>query len=162
MPLDLEKVHVFKVIAGTETLVSTNPYRRFERRVGEKRTDPVSIFIVQGGVWYDLGGHELPVGTIPDWVWDECRAMTVYDRAMYRIVLPEEAEKGHTIPTFDEAEEFPSTQAIWSGLMTLDKDDPTHWTKEGLPDLAALSQRLGVRISRRRITAVAPRFVRPG
>lgn len=161
MPLALDKVHTFTMVNGTELLTGVNCYRRFERRSGPERTAPIEVFIVQGGEWYDQGGHPLKSDQIPDWVWEDCRAMEPFDRGTYRIVLPEEAAKGYTVPSFGSQEEWPTTQVIWQTLMTLDKSDDTHWTKEGLPNLDELAKRLGSRITRRRLEAVAPRFVRP-
>lgn len=159
MPYEPDKVQVFRRVEGRgEVLVSTNYYKRFERRVANEQLES---FNAQGGAWYDNGGEHIPVADIPDWVWAECRAMDPGFRAFYRIVLPEEAEAGKRIPTIELAADWPTQRDIVEALMQLDPKDDTAWTVDGRPNLLALKRVLGIYVNREKLEAAAPTFVRP-
>lgn len=151
------QVHLFSKEGGGERLSGFNPYKRFECVCD----DMLCIVQAQGGMWYDAGGQHISFDDVPDWVWDECRAMDPVNRGMYRILLPEEREAGQTYPTFEQQEEFPSKRDIMEALCKLDPAKEKHWTKGGLPDLNALHKILGAYVSRQRVDSVAPTFVRP-
>lgn len=160
MPLLLDRVQVYGNVDGHERIISYNPYKMFEKRIGDKGSE-TQRFIAQGGKWYSIGGEEIPYEDVPEWVWIECRAMNGYDRGLYRILLPEERKAGQKVPTFEQQEEYPTKQDILKALLSLDPADDSHWTKDGLPSLEAVKQALKVAVSRRRIDSVSPAFVRP-
>ena len=160
--LDFDRVHIYERHGGSELLIRTNLYKMFERRSDPKdKGSTLEALFAQGGHWYDRGGNVIEPANIPQWVWTECRAMSAIDRGMYRIVLPEEAELGATIPTFEEASEFPPTGTILQALVSLDPKDDSQWTDKGLPSLEAVSKIVGARVTRKRLDGAAPRFVRP-
>ena len=168
MSLDYDKVHIFERHGGSEVLTRTNLYKQFEKAEdlgramdGRRLRGNNETYVVQGGTWYDRGGNPIATANIPEWVWAECKAMNPIDRGMYRILLPEEIAAGATIPTFEEAAEFPPSSSILQALVSLDPKDDKLWTAQGLPNLEALSKLLGARVTRRRLESVAPRFVRP-
>lgn len=43
---------------------------------------------------------------------------------------------------------IPDLQSLEGALAGLDKAEPSHWTKDGLPDLRYLTERLGRRVKR--------------
>lgn len=160
--MDFAKVHIYERMGGAETLVRTNLYKMFERRTDAKdKTSPLEAYFAQGGHWYDRAGNPIETADIPEWVWAECRAMLSVDRGMYRILLPEEIGAGATVPTFEDAPEFPPTITIMQALVALDPKNNAHWTKDGKPNPDAVSTLVGSRITSRRLAMAAPRFVRP-
>ena len=168
MPLELSKVHTFKLMDGAERLVGTNYYKRFEHADVERDLEGRKLyvnqqaFIAQGGHWYDGGGADTDESDLPDWLWEACRAMDKADRLMYRIILPEERAEGKSVPTIEEADEWPTRRMILEALMSLDPKKDEHWTKEGLPSLVEIRHILGTKVPRPRIDLVSPNFVRPG
>lgn len=161
MALDLDRVQVYEGKAGQEVLVGTNYYKCFSRRhPPNERNAPVESYFAQGGRWYGIGGYEYKVDDIPEWVWAECRAMSPLDRGLYRILLPEELKSGQTVPTFEETPDFPPPSLVMQTLLKLDHGNDAHWTDKGLPNVEVVSTMLGIRVSRQRINAAAPRFVR--
>lgn len=160
--LDFERVHIYERKDGQETLVRTNLYKMFERRQDPKdKASPLEALFAQGGHWYDRGGNVIAPENVPEWVWAECRAMSAIDRGMYRILLPDEIKAGATIPKFEDAADFPPMATIMQALVALDPKDDANWTAQGLPELGAVSKLCGVRVTRARLSQVAPRFVRP-
>lgn len=51
--------------------------------------------------------------------------------------------------------------AIMAALSQLDANEDAHWNKDGAPNLLALSELAGRRITREELTAVAPNVARP-
>lgn len=162
MTLDFHRVQVYEGSAGKEVLIGTNLYKLFERRLDQaNRSSPVESYIAQGGQWYDRGGGIIKPSDIPEWVWNECKAMSPIDRGMYRILLPEELAQGDKVPSFEESPDYPPPSTLLQTLLKLDPANDKHWTDKGLPSVEVVSTLLGVRLSRQRIQQVAPRFVRP-
>jgi hypothetical protein len=143
---------------GNEVLQSTNYYKRFQRA----RDGLVESFNAQNGFWWSDGGERIDEAQIPDWVWSEVRSMKREHRHIYRIALPEERNAGTAPPSVKEAEEYPSRTQIMEGLLKLDPNDNSHWTRDGKPSLEALMRFVGVYVSREKVTTTAPQFVRPG
>jgi len=171
--LNFRSVHQ---IDGDGNLVGFDPYRMFEAALGKdgrplteedvalcrEKHRPVytTKYFTQGGHWYGNDLKPIDVDAVPDWVWIDCKAMSPLDRAAYRIVLPEDAAQGFSIPKSDEAEDYPSHGAIWAALMSLENDHPENWDADDRPRLDTLSGRLGCRVTRKRLAAVAPSFRR--
>lgn len=186
--LDFTKVHLFERVPGSmqDALVATNLYKAFMRAVGEdgepvdapaengrrKRHPLITTegkaglhteeYYVQGGRWFGPERTEIAYGDVPDWVWVECRAMAPEHRGTYRILLPEEKDAGLTMPTFEDAPEFPPATTIYQALMALDPKNDAHWCADGKPQLKSVSKLVGVAIDRKRLDREFPKFLRPG
>ncbi len=98
--LNLTKVHEYKRIPGTDQaqLVGFDPYIRLNR-------DPGPPYFIQGGVVFTEGGK--PAENVPDWLWDEVRAMTPQARASVKIKLPEEPAQASVEEEAPKPEEPP-------------------------------------------------------
>ena len=159
MPLQLDKVHVHQRDQETNRmiLVGTNPYIRFIRE-GE------SPVIVQGGVFYTDGGNRILHVEVPDWVWKEVGKLSpegIEKVKLKNIPVPEskpsknvEAETGKE----DIIRVTPPTLA--DVIMGLNHNEPSHWTKTGLPDLNAIKERMSKYHSRQTVEDAIPGFRR--
>ena len=98
MPLNLEKVHDYQPVPGSAgvRLVKKTPYVRVVKghiyspdgkTILEPGQPPV---ICQAGVFYSDGGDKIKVEDVPEWFWEEARAMSKEGRANVGLVLPEE------------------------------------------------------------------------
>ena len=165
MALQLEKVHEMERDAGgRDVLVRSNPYARFVDSTHGQIN-------VQAGRFYSsgLGQPVIPFKDVPDWAWKALRAMSPEGRLS--IGMPEDVEGIAELPE-PEPEAEPSKDAQSLGdvgepgktlvdyIYELDHSIAAHWTKKGLPDLNALTELTGKRVSRGEAESAAPDYRR--
>jgi hypothetical protein len=166
MPLQLQGVHKYKREEGTNrmVLVEKHPYVRLVKK-GEP---PV---IVQDGHFYADGGPEYTKESLPSWVIPELRNRT--DEGLRNIGLrPEDYRKvkkpgKKEAPKIEEAPVQPLNeppdldQQVIDALNKFNSAEDAHWTKSGLPDLNALKEALGRRVTRGKVNELMPDLTRP-
>lgn len=164
MGLDIEHVHVMQRQKGTNhlTIVSTNPYTRLISE-GE-----YPVIIQKGAFWTD-GGDRILLSDLPQWVRPAISKMSL--EAQIRVGLKEgwdqmDAPEEDDIQTLNTpTDESPSEpeKTVVDIVYELDPANDEHWTKDGKPDLQAVSYMLdGKYTTRADIEEATDGYRRPG
>ncbi len=164
MGLEIEKVHILSRKAGTNQpdTVKVNPYVRL---ISEGEF-PVSI---QAGRFYTDGGDRIMVKDLKPWVKSTVRKMSL--EALATVGLEEDWE-GVEKPPESEVQilktptnpEVPDQRkTVVDVVYELDPLNDDHWTKEGKPDLQAVTYGMdGKYTTRADIEEATGGFRRPG
>jgi len=165
MALNITGVHVMERREGRDFLVKSLPYTRFV----DSGYGAVSC---QGGRFYSDGGNQpaIPREEVADWVWRAARAMTVEGRENVGLILPEEQiQDEESVEEEDDSSESAQSlgdegeaeKSLVDFVYELRSDMDAHWTKTGLPDLNALREFVGSRVSREEVESACPGYRRP-
>jgi hypothetical protein len=164
MALELSNVHEMAREEGTNRmiLVRKNPYARFVRQ-GQ------APIIVQDGRFYPDEGEEYKKKDIPDWIWKELKkrdrealhSIGINPDTLGRPAVEKPAPKAEPDP-IQTLNPLPDLdEQVRGALARLDPTEDAHWTKSGKPDLNAISEMLGRRVTRVKVNELMPDLTRP-
>ncbi len=164
MGLDIENVHVLARKKGTNQLdtVKVNPYMRLINE-GEF---PISI---QAGRFYTDGGDRILVKDLAPWVKSTVKGMTPeglasvgLDEGWEEVEKPSESAI-QIVKTSTNTAQPEAPRTVVDVVYDLDPLNDDHWTKDGKPDLQAVSYGMdGKYTTRADIEEATEGFRRPG